>query len=61
MHHNIGVASLAKSNKYLRTKQMRLQAIVKSARESSVLEGAVQIESIQFKYNKAGRVIRLAK
>ena len=55
------MASLAKSNKYVRRRDERLAAIVKSARQSSLLEGAVDIEGIRFKYTKSGRIIRLAK
>lgn len=55
------MASLAKSNKYVRRRDERLAAIVKSARQSSLLEGAVDIEGIRFKYTKSGRIIRHAK
>lgn len=52
------MASLAKTNKYLRTKRMRVKMAAKTALNCSVIEGAKGIRSIKFSV-KNGKTVRL--
>jgi hypothetical protein len=51
------MASLAKTNKYLRTEAMRQKVASKSALDCSVIEGARGIKKIKFVF-KDGKVVR---
>jgi|GEM_PF-4333568 len=53
-----GMASLAKTNKYLRTEEMRLRMAAKTSLNCSVIEGARGIRKIKFVV-KDGKIVRL--
>lgn len=51
------MASLAKTNKYLRTKEMRLRMAAKTSLNCSVIEGARGIKKIKFVIED-GKIVR---
>ena len=54
------MASLAKTNKYLRTKEMRLRMAAKTSLNCSVIEGARGIRKIKFVVED-GKIVRQDK
>lgn len=52
--------SLIKSNKYLRTEEMRLKMATRTALNSSVIEGAEGIRGIRFGI-KDGKIVALGE
>jgi hypothetical protein len=53
-----GSPSLAKTNKFLRTKNMRVKMAAKTSLNCSVIEGAKGIRAIKFAA-KGGKIVRL--